>query len=443
MKIVFYSSFSTKFNGNFLRHSFVPLIKENFERILQENSDIKIVIVAQKPALFLCDFKINSPVLSEKIQYLFLENSDSDFFAKKIAEFKPDLAVAVTSWTNPFDWLGLNDSLIAEKLEKSGIHTVCHSSKTQMICFDKNEMRHFLKKNDFNFAKSIFADKNLLNSEKNHEEIQENFYKNWILNEISKMKFPLVIKDVFGFSSYGCEVVKTFGEAKNYLLSKKNSTDKLIEEFLCGEQFGVEIWGNSKNFHISKPLMLSVNQYGITSPKQGIKTGPVLKKEFCFEELNRELFRLAKKLKLNGIAQVDLIFCEKKWFIVEVNSRVSGMTEAVASMENKNIQEVFVEIAKNEFLEKGNSFILDFKLPVLDEKQMKNLKKIPYVDFVSQTKNLAAKQNRECGYCEIVIKAKTSVELRQNFLDFCKNNSCLIEENFKIQAENLMQKSFF
>ena len=54
-----------------------------------------------------------------------------------ILKYKPDFAIAMSFWVNPYDWLTVNDALVADELEKTGIRTVCNSVETGLICFDK------------------------------------------------------------------------------------------------------------------------------------------------------------------------------------------------------------------------------------------------------------------------------------------------------------------
>ena len=71
------------------------------------------------------------------------------------------------------------------------------------------------------------------------------------------------------------------------------------------------------------PYEFSVNQYGITSPKQSVKYGPCELPEV----LRDMMLKLAEGLGLCGAAQVDLILDDEgAWHIIEVNPRLSGMT---------------------------------------------------------------------------------------------------------------------
>ena len=90
------------------------------------------------------------------------------------------------------------------------------------------------------------------------------------------------------------------------------------------------------------PFSLSVNQYGITSPKLCRKEGPLTDQSdqsYKLDQLYSELTRLAEFLKLQGPAQVDLVWGGGKWYIIEINPRLSGMTTTYAAAAGMNLYE--------------------------------------------------------------------------------------------------------
>ena len=92
------------------------------------------------------------------------------------------------------------------------------------------------------------------------------------------------------------------------------------------------------------PFEFSVNQYGITSPKQSIKLGPCK----LPEALRNMMLKLAEKLELRGCAQVDLILdSEGEWHIIEINPRLSGMSYTYACMLGVSVFELMYKAAVN------------------------------------------------------------------------------------------------
>ena len=79
-------------------------------------------------------------LLKENNIFVLEENCGNlDIFAQKIMSFNPDFAISMSFWVNPFDWLPIQDSLIAEKLESKGINVICHPTELNYNFFDKNK----------------------------------------------------------------------------------------------------------------------------------------------------------------------------------------------------------------------------------------------------------------------------------------------------------------
>ena len=414
MKVVFYSSNSNYFDGSTFHYYNYPSNTKRLNDFLLSRTDLEVIIITQLPGMFLLDIENNE--ISEKSDFIkyYIQEPTVDF----IKSFNPDLVISASFWVTPFDWLPVADSLIAEQLISLGFKVICNSLETSLICFDKKQTHDFLKNNNFKIAKAVHCHHELFWAERNHKEIKENIYKKTIFEKIKKLKLPLIIKDTTGLSSYGMEVVTTYNQAIGFLNSKKNNSDKLIEEFLDGFQFGTEIHGNKeKGYFIFNPFLFSVNQYGITSPKQSIKLGPVVSSKFKINELKKELLRLAELMDFNGVVQVDLVFHNDEWFIIEINPRLSGMTQTLIESKNQHL-------------------VMALKLPVLSEKELNILKEFDFILHISQVVNDLAKQNRESGYCEIIFKT----DLKNTQLNILKEKiPHLIDEGFYRQAVNMIK----
>lgn len=358
------------------------------------------------------------------------------------------MAVAFTFWVKPFDWLGINDALVKNELEKNGIKTICNSLDFQKMCFNKWETHKILSEKGFSVPKAIYVQHELFFSEKMHVEleIENNIYKEAIFYQLRNFSFPVVIKDAFGLSSYSIEVAKTFNEAKAFLLSKKNNSDKIIEEYIEGEHFGCEIYSDNC-LHglrckkcVSSIFMFSKNQYGVTSPKQNIKIGPIdekIGKKFEIAKLNKEISRFSKTFSISGSCQIDLVFSQKlkKWFFIEINSRLSGMSEAVAFSNKTNIFEMMIFPKKRK-----TQFVLDIKLPILSAGEEEKLKQNKNVLYLLQIKNDVAKQKREEGFTQLIFgECDTIDELKKAFFAFYDEFSFLIDEAFFTKAIELIE----
>ena len=393
MRIVFYSSNSNYYEPSSFINTTYPSFNELWVDFCSSNKEHQFFTVSQQPAMFMPSSTI------------IVESYDTTEFAKKILELKPDLAIAASFWITPYDWLPLKDSFIADELRKAGVRTICHSKETSLLCFDKYRTASFFEAQSFNHAPALFVDHDLFFCAGNQTEVCDNVYKESVYRQLKEMEYPLIIKNPVGLSSYGMTVVNSYSEAYGYLNSKKNNSNRLIEKFVQGEQFGTEIYGYDGNYTVMPPFRLSVNQYGITSPKLCEKTGPVEDFEYKTDELKKELLRLAKVLNLNGYAQVDLIFSQGKWYIIEINPRLSGMTTTYAAAAGMNFYEYIFRAVTENFENVKLKPVVNKKIPLQSPEELEKLSQKDDVLFISQIENKVAKQEREKGFCEVIFHA--------------------------------------
>lgn len=456
MRILFYSTNSNFFDGKNTNLETRPFLAEQWENLAQNHPEHQFLIATQLPGMFLLDVKENE--ISKKAAHIkyFLINDDNE---EKIAEFllslNPDIALAASFYTPPFDWLTVKDAIIAEKLRSKGIQTICHPMEAGLISFDKWQTHQFFIKNNISCAKAVYFHHELFINGGNRREIKSNVYKTAFFEQVKNLRFPAIIKDTTGMSSFGMDVVNSFEEAKSIILSKKTTSDRIIEEMIPGGQFGLEaarVERNGKSFvKILPPFKFSVNKYGITSPKQSVKAGPVTDNEkYNLDSLNKMIFTLCEKMNLNGSANFDLVFNydEKKWYVLEINPRLSGMTTTYAASMETTVPKMLFEIAEMQAdiqnaPERFGSIknlkpAMNIKFPLLSVEKIEKAISLPFVKFVNQQENLGARQLREKGYSEIIFNAKSFEELKENLETLKETFKDEMEEIFFTNAMSLL-----
>lgn len=439
MRVVFYSTCSNFYSKQALLYSVYPKPSEEWEKLKKLFPEHDFFVVTQEPSLFLLDGESSS-----SLPLLISQAKDAKTFSCDVISFKPDLAIAASFWLTPYDWLSIEDSLVGEELMAQGIKTVCHPVKTSLLCFDKKSTHDFLEENNFIVPPALYVHHDLFWAERKRKELSCNVYKDYVFTRLSKMNFPVVIKDTSGVSSYRMEVCRTFPEAKAFLLSGKNQEDKIIESYISGLQCGVEIYGRKGNYTVMPPMLFSVNKYGITSPKQGVKVGPMKKNNFPLEELKKEMLRLAEKLNFCGIAQIDLVLNENKWYILEINPRISGMTSSYASSLGMSVKELLLRISLGEKINSEEMMpVCNMKIPLCSEGDLQKLFSCEEISSVRQIHNTQAKQEREKGYGEIVFTGKEIKSLKETTEKLETKYPSLLEADFvslaKEKLENLNQ----
>lgn len=448
MRILFYSTSSNVYDGNAIKTTTLPSWKDQWESLAELCGEHELIIATQLPGMFLVDADGNEIASkSSKIEYHIISSDKEKEIAEELAELKPDLALALSFYVMPYDWLTVKDAIVADYLREKGIRTICHPVEAGLICFDKWRTHEFLEKIGVNCARAVHLHHELYINAGNRRELKSNVYTDAVFHEIKKLNFPVIIKDTTGLSSFGADVVNNYDEAVGILRSKKTTSDRIIEEMIAGEQFGCEIYGSEGNYTILPPFKFSVNQYGITSPKQSVKFGPfgtdeAGKAKYKIHELNEMLLKMANGLKLEGIAQVDLVFTGEKWFVIEINPRLSGMSTTYASSAGLPLPQLIWKELKIENTDGKSTqdfqFALNLKFPILEEKRLLELKSLPCVAFVNQIENRAAKQIREQGYCEVILCGKTTNEVRENLNDLSRKFSDVMESAFFEKAMELI-----
>ena len=412
MKILFYNSNTNNTDVANFCYSFFPSAKTDFENLAEKYPEHEFFVVAQKPGVFLLDLE-NGELVSkaEKVQYHLLEKETSPKdFANFIQKLEPDLAISTSYWLSPFDWLSLQDSLIAEYLSENNVNVLCNSLENQEMCFNKWETQLALEAKGFTVPKSIYLSHDLFWAERSNKSIIHNPYKELIFSKLKKMTFPVVIKSLTGFSSYGMDVAKTFSEALHFLTQKSGNEDKIIQEYKDGLHFGLEIYGSKDCFEIKPPFKFSLNKYGITSPKQSTKIGPFnwedpeYQEKFKLSTLKNDMERIWKTFGFSGSIQVDLVFSEEKWYIIEINPRLSGMTFTYAALENCSPQELLLKavLPKAEKPKPTLENLRTSKIPVQTKENFEILSQNSSIKRIFQIDNKVAKQKRDEGFCEIV-----------------------------------------
>ena len=438
MKVVFYSTNSNEFDGNVMHYRTFPSCREQFEKLASSFPEHRFAVVTQLPGMFLLDVCGSS--VQEKadgVEYIITQKQNAEDIASDILSLNPDVAVACTFWTAPFDWLGIKDALVADILRDHGIHTLCNSSSFEADCFDKQRTHLLLERLGIRTAKSVYVHHEQFWAERNHRDVRVNCYKEYIFSRLRSLRYPVVIKDTVGLSSYGMEVAKTFAQAKAFLLSKKNGSDRIVEEYISGFQFGAEVYGSAGNYAVCGPFLFSVNQYGITSPKQSVKAGPVDNARFEPEKLRSLLLRVSNACGVCGVAQFDLVFdpAEREWYVLEINPRLSGMSNAAACAYGASPLSLLLSPPHK----CPPKMVMAFKFPLLSDEVLQKLYEVPSVLHVSQTENEAARQRRECGFCEVIFGGRNSpCELRSDLEKLASSFPEVIEPVFYKNAVEMI-----
>lgn len=141
--------------------------------------------------------------------------------------------------------------------------------------------------------------------------------------------------------------------------------------------------------------------------------------------------RLAELLKLRGAAEIDLVFSEGRWYIIEANLRYTFLSLVIAAMRGKSVFAPYVETATGNmpvFDQTTLNKVIDFNTGWLSYDRMKSLqKRYDFIAYISRFRLTISEMDEE-SYCEFVVTGKTKEELISH-IDFLRENEDHLVEN--------------
>lgn len=445
MKIVFYSASLSARQNLSTKTTYQPFRADAWEEMNALYPDCEFVVAGPVNGTYI--FDASDGKICRKptnVKYLILESGMSvQETAERIAAEKPDAAVAIAAGSVPFDWGPIKAGLVAEELQKKGIMTVANNTLVAVGAFDKwrsNIMfRSFVKA-----AKGIYIHHELFQAEKRNPAVSLNVYKEYIFYRIKEMSFPVIVKDTLGAGSIGVTVMDSYEMVEEFLNSDRNESDVMVEELIQGEQFGTEIHGMEGRYSVLPPIAFSVNKDGITEPLSSVKFGPVTDPAYHFEKVQEELLHMAQTLKFEGTVQVDLVYREGEWYVIEINPRWSGMTTTTAAMEGRNPFAIFVDsilgVDKNYSKKRNLKYALNFKMKVRTQEELLRLYANPHVDYVMQLETTVTGYEK-MDYCEVVISTDREKEALLRILEELETEfPKLVSDSVKANAMELISK---
>ena len=444
MKIAIYS---TDGNGSkslyAMDYRFLPDRADEWDMLAQKYPEHEFKIYCTLSGGMLVDaIKDEVRKRAEKVPYIILpDRALIDEIADRIAADEPDVAVAFTQPCIPYDWNILRDSLVGDALKARGIKVIAHAADMANLTYDKSFTNAFLKEHGFNCAQSIYVRMALYRSQKTDRDMNINVYKEYTLKKIKALPYPVVIKTAAGAGSIGLLVAGTYEEAEDILEKYTGESDILVEEWISGENFGIELCGVPGAYRIYPPVMFTVTESGVTNPFVSLKMGPVTNPDFKVGVLYDELRRLAEEFEFSGSAEIDLIFHEGEWYIVEINNRSSYLSPTTAAMAGESMFLSYVKMALGEHdgeIVKEPYYALDFKTPKLSEDVL--LKLWEEFEGLKSAMNYTLTISRETqvNFCEFVIGGfKTARELAFAFEKLASRHPELFTEGLTDKVSEL------
>ena len=284
-----------------------------------------------KGKIFAADCNRYAPALYDADNYFILPNALEKNYINEL--FKICL-------TNDIKGIiSLNDielPILAQSKNKfinKGIKLIVSNPRAIDICYDKYTTYKFLKENKFPFPKTFISLDDTL------KEIKA-----------KTLKFPLLIKPRKGSASL--EIKKVFNK-KDLQNKFKEEENLIIQEFLQGDEYGIDVFCNSNLL----PVSIFVKR------KIKMRAGETDKAVTVYDiKMIEFIKKLIKTLGLYGPGDIDLFKRGNEYIIMEINPRFGGgypMSHAVgAEFPEKMVKLINEEPLEPDFIRYSNDVVM-------------------------------------------------------------------------------------
>lgn len=358
------------------------------------------------------------------------KNISCEELIKKILLWKADAVISISVPDNN----SLRDSCIKEILEEEyKIPVIMHSSETTVLFCNKWMTNRFLKSRGFKVPDSVYIYGDLMNA----RAIDYSSYFNNIVLRVKKMKFPIIIKPVWDSMSTGIKLFLKMEEFLDWLKNDFPDYDMCVEQFIEGEQISIEVLG-MKGKYIFQPMIRKGKN--ISNDKQDFFPFNHLRMasyKFSSEklhELKDLMSEVANDLNICGSVEFEMIEKDGEYYVIEVNPRVSGVTNLSSMASGINSYLCLVQMALDnweqfEIRREENIIVAEVPLNDIDDELICAIEHFNGVEHI----NFVEYHNGQRQY-KILIKSENVFEII-NTINKIKEMYGVIPENILIEAQ--------
>lgn len=296
------------------------------------------------------------------------EDIDAEELARKIIQWGADVAISISLPDNNAH----RDSYLKELLEtKFNIPVIMHPVKTTTLLSNKWETNQWLKKHGYQVPKSVLVYGDLLSK----RTVKYVSYIDFVISQVKDLKGPYYLKPLWDSMSTGVRKFSDISEIKNYIYETSIDYDFVIEEQINGGLYGMEVVGNNGNFFCQPLVKKCTDSTDSLVPFDHVRFGPfpINNKEKLLLETN--FIEICKKLEICGSVEFEFIGNDTGFHIIEINPRVSGMTNLSSAISGVNTYVCLLQMAKGFKMNQKNNEWFTLELP-LENMSIDKLKKL-------------------------------------------------------------------
>ncbi|WP_175807636.1 ATP-grasp domain-containing protein [Burkholderia cenocepacia] len=293
------------------------------------------------------------------------EDISASSLARRLIGWRPD---GVISLAIP-DENAVRDSLVGEILAQHAIRTIVHPVTATQVFSNKWETKLALAQFGLKTPKAILLDGDLAN----RRNIVFPAYRELIHRNASEIGYPVLTKPLWDSLGNGIEYHRNAESLNSYLASPYDG-NVVLEKFLDGVLCSVEVIGSKGKYLFQPILWKGQTELKSTFFFNEVRHSVVGQQERqIFAKTAKHIVELCDHFNIEGVIEVEMIFHDGDYYVIEINPRVSGTTVLSAASSNVNTFEALTHMllgSWNEFasrhLNSGESGKFSLQFPYLD-----------------------------------------------------------------------------
>lgn len=258
----------------------------------------------------------------------------------------------------------IRDAQIKRRLAAHGIPMIMHDPITTYVFANKWETKQAVGRYDIPTPPGFLLDGDLLN--KRGTEVRA--YKDFIRQRCEEIGYPLLTKPLWDCLGNGIRYFLSDADLMQFLEAPFDG-NCVVEKFLDGQLCSVEIIGQG-TFSYFQPIIWK----GHTHPSPSFPFTQVRhsvsmpEAEVDFRGTAFKLRKMCNSLSICGAIEVEMVYMKNKYYIIEINPRVSGSTSLSIASSGFNTYEALIHMLMGDWpevctIEKATSRLAAVQFP--------------------------------------------------------------------------------
>jgi ATP-grasp domain-containing protein len=216
----------------------------------------------------------------------------------------------------------LRDALVAEQLARHGVETVMHSVEATELLSNKWATKQAVLAEGLETPDGVLMDGDLLNGRC----LPVPAYADTLTRHVRRLGFPLLSKPLWDCLGNGIRYIPD-EQAWQTFLERPFEGNAVLEQCIRGELCSVEIVGR-RGQYVVQPVIWKGPTGGTPTFafRQVRHAAPRPGPDRQFVPVRDRLTRLCDRLGVNGAVEVEMIYQQGRFSVIEINPRVSGST---------------------------------------------------------------------------------------------------------------------